>query len=473
MPIAPFLAVSSRGTPQLKRYINATPSGVGAGFGIADTSAVGINVTRGYPAAIKFGGSQTFIATVGLDIYRSTDGGATWGSVFSFIPGTHLNAGASASKSGLFVLHVAGVATACIVTQNHPSSDWWAFTSSLGTLGSWTAHGPFSGPFAAYNDPHDSVVWNGSLVTMWGRGADLTTVSTVFDPTTNTMTFATLSSITPGAIVNDLPLCVFNNRLFVLNHESSAFQQGRLTELIAGAWVAVEAAYNFSSATNEGKNCLFTDGTNMYVFAPKSGTWKCYQYDSSLVRTDITAAVIPTALAVGVLNTARMSVIVDNRTSPGSAPTIWLHHSINGSPGSAINQWQWNGPGAYIGTGGIGGGPNDSGGSAHDNLPFVQHSQGTTFWTSGEDHVELKGLAPAAGGLLVSFKLYSDAGLGTASVRAWRGVANDELPLAAATLTGPTTGLAKDNTTVHQVTWQAATDGFSTGQRAKFVMEKF
>jgi hypothetical protein len=170
-----------------------------------------------------------------------------------------------------------------------------------------------------------------------------------------------------------------------------------------------------------------------------------------------------------------MSMIVDNRTTPGSVPTFWIYQSVSGAAASALNQWQWNGVSSFVGTlpASSSSVANDSGGSARDSLPFVKHSQGATFWTSGEDYLEEQGTSITVGGIIVSFKMYSDAGTGTASVRAWRGVADDEYPLAAATLTGTLTGLAKDNTTVHSVTWQAVTDGFTSGQRAKFVLEKY
>jgi len=475
MPIAPFLALGNRGagTPQLKRYLNATPAIVGSTFGVPDTSAVGLNVNRGYPAVIKFGGSRTFLATVGLDIYRSTNGGASWSSVFTFVSGTHLHPSSTASKSGLFVLHVGGAATACIVTQHHTTSDWWAFTSADGTT--WATHGPFSGPNSSYNDPHDSVVWSGRLVSMWGRGADANVVSTVFDPSTLSMTFASMATIGPGNVVNDIPLCVYRDRLFALNHESSGSRLVRLEELSFGSWIPVEAAWDGCSTTNEGKNCLFTDGTFMYVFMQRLGSWMCHYWDSLLTRTDITAITVPTALASGMLNTARMSVVADSRTLMGIPPRFWLHQSVDGAPGSMLNQWAWNTLGAFIGAspGSPASIPDDSGGSARDNLPFVAHAQGTTFWTSGEEHVEQVGMAPAPGGITVSFRLYSDFGVGTTNVRAWRGVALQTTPINAATLTGPTLGLAKDNTTIHQVVWEAVIDGFTAGQRAKFVLELF
>jgi hypothetical protein len=474
MPIAPFLALNSRsGTPQLKRYINATPAFVGVTFGTGDTdTAASLDTERGYVPGVKFGGSQTFLATVGNEVYRSTDGAATWTLVKTFTTGTHINTNVTVAKSGLFVLHVAGVATAVVITHNHGTANYYAHTSTNGT--SWTTLGAFAAGGTSFFSPQDSVVMNGKLLTLWESPLATSFILSTFDPATGTMTFATLSV---GGASYHGALAVFNNRLFALTMDNASSGRWLLHELIAGVWTLVETlSVGFSSTTAKG--CLFVDGSNMVGMVPPTPTttgWKCYSWDSVLVRTTRTSTAIPTALASGLADTQRMSMIVDNRTTPGSVPTFWIYQSVSGAAASALNQWQWNGVSSFIGTlpGSAASAPNDSGGSARDNLPWVQHAQGATFWTSGEAYLEQQGTSAAVGGITTTFKLYSDAGTGTASVRAWRGVADDEYPLSAATLTGTLTGLAKDNTTVHSIVWQAVTDGFAAGQRAKFVLEQY
>lgn len=696
MAIAPFLALNNRGstTPQLKRYINATPGSIGPLFGIIDTTTGSLDNMRGYPSVVKFGGSRTFLATVGLDIYRSTDGGLSWTSVFTFTSGTHLTAGSTVSKSGLFVLNVAGVATVCIVTQLNGSTSFFAFTSTDGTT--WTTLGPFTGPSSGLYDPMDSVVWQGKLVTVWTNGGTNTETSTIFDPSTEAMTLAASASASGGTVLQSSALCVYNNRLFKLSHENGGGSNTYFRELVAGVWVVQGSNLLGGVALGaDAKSVLFVDGAFMYGLATNGSAWLAYRWNSSLTRLDISALVVPTALASGLGTSQRMSVIVDDRGVPGTAPTIWLYQSVSGALASALNEWKWNSANTTIaalsdgvtlptgtinvasttgfassgtigvttttgtstvtytgktgttftgctgGTGSMstggavqaayfigtspssaGSGPNDSGGTARDNLPFVKHAQGTTYWTSGEDFTQLAGLAPTAGGLIASFRLYSDgttisfgsngaslpqgtinvvsatgfpttgslyvqtaagaqtvaytgvtnfattvaagsngvnvstfvgaqtlnvvsttgfpasgtlsvytaAGLRfvsytgtgpttftgcttvgavltgvlatdgivslatftgctggsgamstggnvtqavTGSVRAWQGTADQAYPLTAATLTGTTTGLKLDSTTVNTVTWQAATDGFTSGDRAKFVMEKY
>ena len=471
MAIKPFLAINSRnGTPQVKRYINASPANIGVAISgaVIDTDATTLGDNRGYPAVVKFGGSQTFLATIGLDIYRSTDGGASWTSVKTFTAGTHISSSYSVAKSGLFVLYNAGVATAVIITHNQASANYYAHTSTNGTT--WTTSGPFTAAASAVFRPLDSVAWDGKLVTWWNSTGALN-VSTIFDPVVATMT---ITSRTTGGLFS-AALTVFNNALYALLHDGNAGGTYYLDKFVAGAWVNQQTVSSFGNTNTTSKECLFVDGTNMIAFISTGTAWKAFRWDSGLTQTEITSSVVPTALASGLSASQRMSVIVDSAGTPGSAPSIWIYQSVDGGAATALNQWKWNGISSYIGDtpGSTSSASNDSGGSARDSLPFVQHAQGATFWTSGEDYVEEKGTSPTPGGITVTFTLYSDTGSGTASIRAWRGVSTDEYPLAAATLTGTLTGLAKDNSTVHSIVWNAVADGFSAGDRSKFVLEKY
>jgi hypothetical protein len=553
MAIAPFLALNSRAaaTPQLRRYINATPSNVGATFGTADTEPTSLNNPRGYPAVVKFGGAQTFLATVGNEIYRSEDGAVSWTLVKTFTAATHIATTNTAAKSGLFVMHVAGVATAVVITKLNASANYFSHTSTDGVI--WVTSAAFVGPSTVYSRSDDSVLWNGKLVTIWLDGTAVTdnALTSVFDPSIGTMTFALFGTLGNGNSTG-AALCVYNSRVFGVVRGTAGANATVLRELVAGTWgatIGTSLAASAAGAVNEGKFCMFVDGVNMYAFVTSAAAWKCFRWDSVLTRTDISATIIPTALATLMVGAARMSVVIDNRAVPGTTPTIWLYQSVDGSAASAVNEWQWNGDinpsNSFIGTTptAISSAPQDSGGSARDNLPFVKHAQGTTYWTSGEDHVELKGFAPTLGGIIVSYKLYNGnkteiavasngailpqgtinvdsttgfaasgtlyvqtstgtqtvaytgvtatsftgctGGTGTmstfgivtaattGSIRAWRGVSDDEYPLTAATLSGTTSALAIDDFTTRVITWQAQTDGFATGQLAKFAMEKF
>lgn len=474
MPISPFLALNSRAatTPQLRRYVNATPATVGVTFGTNDTDALSLNNPRGNSPAVKFGGSQTFLAAVGSDIYRTTDAGATWVSVKTFT-GAQLDATSTSSKSGLFVMDVAGLATAVIVTHGTVgTANYFAHKSSNGTT--WVTSGPFSIADTAVIAATDSVIWDGKLVTMWWRNNDKF-YSSVYDPAADTMSFAAANG-GQTVLYQSCALAVFQGNLYQLLHSGNTSGTWVLQQLVAGAWSSLQSATGFGTLDGfQCKESLFVDGSNMFGVLSTGSAWKVFQWTAALSRTDISATVIPTALASGLANTQRMSVIVDQRGVPGTAPTIWLYQSIDGTAGSAMNEWAWNGNASFIGTlpGSAASVPNDSGGSARDNLPYIKHAQGTTYWTATEDSTQLVSFAPVVGGITVGFKMYSDSGTGTGSIRAWYGTATQAYPLSAATLTGTTTGLTKDNTTTYFVTWQAATDGFSSGQRAKFVMEKF
>jgi hypothetical protein len=476
MPIAPFIAINSRGatTPQARRYINMSPTPFGATFGSNDTNSGsgGLNSPRGTPAIIKFGGSQTFLATVGTEIYRSTDGGTSWTLVKTFTAGTHIASARSVAKSGLWVLHPNGVATAVVITHCYPNTDYYAHYSTNGT--SWTTVGPFVLGTAGYTEPTDFCVWRGRLCVLWAAGdfnLDQEMLS-IFDPVTNTMTFALTGTQGSSTVANGA-MCVFNDRLFTITRGYAGSARCDFKEYVAGSFVTLATDLQSGGGNGAQKIAMFVDGANMYAWQCNSSAWIVYKWTSALVRSDITTSVKPTGLAAG--TDARMHVIVDNRSTPGSTPTIWLVSSTDGGASTTLNLWKWNGDTSFIGTipGSASSTPDDTGGTARDNVSFIKHSQGVTFWTSGEDHIEMKGFAAALGGLTVSFKLYSDAGTGTANVRAWQGVATDEYPLSPATLTGAGGTFAKDNTTTYSIGWSAQTDGFATGQYAKFILEKY
>lgn len=626
MAIAPYLALNSRtgASPQLQRFVNATPTGVGVTIhgAVSDIDGFGADYPRGYPPVIKFGGSQTFVLTVGAGIFRSTDGGATWTQVKDLT--SYLSGGFTASKSGLWVLNVSGVATAVLVTSvNGGPSSYYAHKSTDGVT--WTTVGPFAGNRSNAGEPNDFVVWDGKLVVLWTDTTNEVATSSTYDPAADTMTFAAVGSFGGADFGSGSSLCVFNNRLFAVVRSYGGANSTRIIELVAGTWGTINAFTTSGSSNEFSKSAMFVDGAFLYCFLTFGGAWKCYQWSSAMgAPTDISSAVIPTALASGMTAAARMSVIVDDRGTPGTAPTIWLFQSVDGTAASALNEWKWNGPSSFIGTlpGSANSGPNDSGGSTRFNLPWVKNAQGATFWTSGEDFLQFAGFAPTPGGITASFKLYSDGttiafdsdgaslpqatifvpsatgfpatgslyvqtnagrqtvaytgvtnlattvaagsngvnvstfvGAGTlnvadttgfpssgtvavitdgglrfvaytgttgtsftgcttvgavltgvlytsgavtmakftgctggtgamstgnavtqavdGSVRGWQGTADDAYPLTAATLTGTTTGLPMDNFTTHSVDWQAQTDGFTAGERAKFVMEKY
>src|SRR5271154_151880 len=102
--IHPFLALNTRnGTPQARQYVNTTPTSFGATFGSADTiSGPPLASIKGYVPIVRFGGSNVFLATVGGQVYRSTNGGTSWTSVYTFSPA--ISGSNQEGQTGLWII---------------------------------------------------------------------------------------------------------------------------------------------------------------------------------------------------------------------------------------------------------------------------------------------------------------------------------------------------------------------------------
>ena len=477
-PISPFLALNTRsgGTPVLQRYVNCTPTPTGTAFGALDnnTGVTGLLLATNldsYPAIVKFGGSSSFLALTGNQVYRSVDGGAnTWTSVYTL---ANLAATAQGVKSGLFVINVNSVATAVLLYQDYGTVNWYAATSTDGT--SWTTYGPLAGPTTKCC-PTDSEIYQGKLLTVFLDANDYTKYrSILFDPATGTASFAVAQATGAQGWDANASTCVMQDRMFmVVQGPYSSGVGAQLWELIGGVWT-LDATLIQTTGTGQPNNdnyktALWTDNTNLYAAClfgfPTSG-WTVYQITSALAVTTITSAVLPSSLSSPGPNTQKCKILTDNRQLPGTGPFIYLMFANDTNTSDDWNQWQWNGPATQISF-------IQAGGDSTHSMPFVAHTQGSTFWTAGEVSLELRGRAATSGGIVYSFILYSDTGLTSGlNIRGWHGLNTDDWPDNIATLFGTTTGLLADNATVRTVVWQATTDGYSVGQQPKFVLEQF
>ena len=464
--ISPFLALNIRnGTPQLRNYVNATPTSFGSTFGAADTdTGFTANIIKGYVPVVRLGGSQTFLATVGNAVYRSTDGGTTWTSVKTL---TGIGALYQSGKIGLWVIYNTGVPTAVVSWTEGGSPVHFSSTTDGAT---WTS----DVTIATINlyAPVDTVVWQGNLVSWWGyvNGSGSAPQSVTYNPSTNS---ASVSSDTNNGFNLSTCLCVFQNRLFALVQTSSG--SVLLREQIGGVWMAqqtIATGISGTAITDQTKVALFTDSTNMYAFWYKGVAttgWQCTQFDSSLTATNITSSVIPAGLDTTATTTSRWQIIVDCRANPGTF-NIWGYYAPNGNQSTNWTEYQWNGNSSLMTL-------VQTGGDVADGMPFVRHSQGDTFFTASEFYVEILGFsAGSAGNITVTYALYSDTGSGTASVQGFFGTGDQAYPLSPATINGvpagTVTGIPLDGSH-HTLTWNAQTDGFTPGSQAKFVLEQF
>jgi hypothetical protein len=124
----PFLAVNWRDgvTPQAQRYVTCVPATQGVTFGALESNngaedQAGARISR-------FLGHSTWIVAMGTSIFRSTDGGATYSTVF----GPDADLGTNGAKAGPYLLYPGGTATLVIAAKADGSSSWRLFTSTDG-----------------------------------------------------------------------------------------------------------------------------------------------------------------------------------------------------------------------------------------------------------------------------------------------------------------------------------------------------
>jgi hypothetical protein len=473
----PFLALNVRnGTPQLRRYISGSVTSSGATFGTEDNNtglaaSSQFNAFMNMSPVVQFGGSNTLIATVGNQIYRSTNGGTSWSSVRTL---TTLAATVQGAKSGIWILYSNGVPELTLVYKNSAAT-WYVETSPDGTT--WTTRGPFTLSGAGGYPDVSIVVWGNRLAFLNGdggsAGAGFFAYVALYDP--NTHTFTSFSSPSMANVYNIGCLCVFRNRLFALVDRGSNVIS--IYEAVGGvlSFVVDLETTGASTPTLNARWALFASGTKMYALYWKSVAlgWRCKELDSNLAATDITSSVIPPGMTIG-SSSDRAGVIVDNNPNPGSAPSIYIMYATSGATSASWTTYQWNGPAALMTA--IG----PPGGTPGDGIPFGLGSQGATFWTADERHGEIVSNTYVAGGVRFSFKLYSAGGAETVVARLWYANQTTAYPVSACTLTNASagviagnaiSGLTADNSTTYLVTWNAQTDGIVAGDYAKVVLE--
>lgn len=490
--VAPFIALEYRTSPQIIRYAGTSAALVGASFGVADSTTTS-NLAAVFPRGrvIRFGGLNTYVATVGSSIYRSTDGGMTWTAVQSL---TDLNSNTH-RKSGFVVVYLNGVPALAMIYGGTTNTQVYGVYSFDGI--NWTTQGPFTvlgggggaGAVIGYNQ---LIVQDSTIFLQLGSAGGGTTAGTdntvIWTPGSNNAVGTSLSGIQSGQLAPSL--CEFNNRLFGLYQRttSSALTLG---EIVGQTTVVLTSLQLGEPTTSGGAGTLFVDGVNMYAIATGSdgaGTntgLKAWQISSSLVVTEITSTVLPAILRTAFSTdgsgavSCRILSLIDGVSSPGSSPTIYLYFSSTGNSDWAL--YQWNGNATEISL-------ISQGGSTLNSMPLFGFVNGDYFVadsvfpsTSGIS-AEIINRTFTATGVRLSFKLYGTAG--SVSFRAYYGDANSEYPTNAATLTNPSVGAisggttntgltADDGATTYQVTWDAQTDGFTQNSQYRLVGNAF
>lgn len=477
--IAPFIALNYQvGTPQMVRYAGASPAPVGNTFGTADTVATAANTTQPNGRIIQFGGLNTYLAATGNNIWRTTDGGTTWTSVYTF---TGLNPGGgipNANKSGFNIFYLNGIPAVGIMYITLSGSWSMFFAYSFNGITWTTVTATFVNIGGTEVGVNDSLVIGNTIFYSIATRPEIL----IALPGAATNIFMTPS----GAASNQLTpsFCQFNNRVFIL-YIRTASTTLTLGEIV-GQSSAVIASLDtgLTGTTGQGMGALFVDGVNMYAIARGSaGGYRAWQIDSALSVTEITSTVLPSVLTTASSQGGgtRMRVLIDGVSSPGSSPDIYLYYAA-----SADSMWaayQWNGNAAQITL-------ITQGGSTRTSLPFVNNVTGSyfvadsVFPSTAGISVEITNRIFTATGVRLSFKIYGTSAGGATSFRVYVGDENAEYPTVAGTLTNPSvgaisggninTGLTADNgVTTYQVTWAAQTDGFSTNEQFRLIGDAF
>jgi len=480
----PFLAFNYQtASPQLVRYLNATPTTVGVTFGSQD--GTGTNSTyMNRCSVIRFLGANTFLAITGNIIYRTTDGGASWGSTAG--TGGTINAFGSfqSNHTGFRVIFDSTGAPWVALIYSRSGGGYSAIYSSDGI--NWSGYdAPDLG--SSLNVPFcDSVVFGGQLLTLQFL-TDTTLLTIAFDADTKTISYSTdayaLSGFNNGVYMS--ALCVYNNivHALVFLSNGSAFKWD-LIVWTGTSWNTVVA--NVGNETQPGqpvsdmKPALFTDGDFLYAMTMNAAfpLWKLSQFDTSYNYTSLNSLLPSPFQSGGASSSARTAVYIDGETTPGSAPNVFIYFANNGVTSTSWNLYQFSNTTLWTLI--------EVGGSAGHALALSKEVQGDYSWTSGGDSVEIVSATGIQGGVRFGFKLFSTSGSDSVGVKAWQNIQANAYPTAPATLANPSvgvlsgpsagnsiSGLTADNSTVYFVTWSATTDGFLPGQRPKFVMELF
>lgn len=492
--VAPFISLNFQvsGSPQIVRYAGTNASTVGNTFGSLDVFGTAPSGTLNLPLmprgrVIRFGGLNTYLATVGNAIFRSTDGGTTWTSVLT-LPSINT---ANHRKSGFAVVYLNGLPAVCMIYQSTSTTETRGAFSFDGVT--WTTQGPFTtvGNGATANVGfNDTLVMGSTMVVALGSGPAGTDVVIFYTPGSNNQV-----AVTPAGIGNSNvspAICVFNNRLFVL-YVRTASTNLTLGEIVGQQAVVIDLIESSSFGLGmSGSACtLFVDGANMYAISLGSnGTsntgFKVWQFTAALTRTEITSTVLPTVLrsafpSFGGNFSTRCLAIVDGVTSPGSSPTIYLMFSASSNSIWAL--YRWNGNATEISL-------ISQGGSTLQSIPFFDNVTGTyfvsdsVFPSTAGISVEITNRIFTATGVRLSFKIYGTSAGGAVSFRVYVGDEFAEYPTIAGTLTDPSvgaisggninTGLTADNgATTYLVTWAAQTDGFSTNEQFRLIGDAF
>lgn len=434
-------------------------------------------------------------------VFRSLDNGATWTRVFRWATAQPAAGfGVSAANSvtqHLHVININGIPTLCYALDNDPGGNPARIYFGKSTDGTtWTTS----------SSPNNSNILAGMSDTIVGSVLYL---ASSIESSTNIwyvdfsatgagrfgVTFGLSTSYGCGAF------CYFNGKLYHARFTAGGTNSATTTNIyeidksfsVLAQTITHTSGRAGQSGTDSVKWDMFTDGTNMYLFhaitTGTAATISVYQLDSALTVTNISNDVLPpyfnTAYAGSVNGNIILRIAVDQVTNPAS-PQYFLYSCVNATSSTTIpTPWvvfKWDGNAALMTLEG-------SVGQVTDKINFgARRSQGAPWFSQNSlgqisPHIEILARAIQANGtIFIQFSLYSQTGTQTLKVRGFfADLATQEYSVSAATLLNPSHGIMNgayienligDNgATIYQVTWNAPTDGITSGDTYSFNLE--
>jgi hypothetical protein len=466
----PFLALNVfSGTPQAKLFNGTQTSNLGVTFGAADTGRTAPPFAA--QRIIQFGPTDTWYAVTGSSVYRTTDAGASWSSVLTL---TSLNAQQNI-KTGLYICYLDGIPRLSLFwnrTLGFGSSDWTIASSANGTTWTTTAVNLTTFDYTGSHTLSSQFLYRNKIFAFWYGSANII----IGDPGSNSITIASSGLNSSSSVA----FGTFNGDLYALYRVEPGI--ARLAIYSGGGFVVVATLIG-SGVNNVAKEFgLLADGVNLYCFVYNTTAtgWQCYQVTSTYTVTNITASIIPPGMTGttgggNAPDTSLVRIMVDQEASPGVDPIKYIYFTRSPQVTDSWSVFQWMGNATQMQQIDSGGGN----GAMALSLPIVP--TGSYNWADGENTVVLLDRSPLLGALRLYFALYSDSGVAVVSVNAFTASLTQEYPTTVATLTNPSSGSMSGNTitglvanngaTTYEVTWQAATDGFDSGDAYSIILE--
>lgn len=279
-------------------------------------------------------------------------------------------------------------------------------------------------------------------------------------------------------------MCVFNDGLHLTGIEGNGV---RYLWLLSGGVFAPVANFGVFSGDPNGnlKPSMIVDSPYLYVFNIKnlSSTWGCWQVDASYNVTDITSTVIPSGMTgTGAIQQSRTLTFADTDWAPGTNPPKYLIHAENGTSGSSLGLYAWQGPTSpmlFL----------DGGGNVAQAFSISKYPTASGFYIVGPPVCAIQSIMQDSSGigLKVAFILQGPTAASLQNVRMWFGTANEEYLQRLGSLSNPShgslnaagtavQGLTVDNATIYSFTWTPNSTILGTngvGERYKFALEAF